>query len=443
MADPLSQTEISSLSRGVQGTPWHLVSVDVFDRPGAGARLGIDELRARVLDRLPYAPRFRQRVREAVTGLDWVDDPDFDIDRHLHQVTVAAPGQLGQVTELVAQGLSEALDPLHPQWDLMLVDGLVGGQVALVCRYHPALVDGGAQVHLLHELYDERPTAQVPQPQPWTPAPAPNPGDDLVSGVVGGLQDPLGLLGRVSARVARGMERGVELLQHQGVPRVFRNQPVVPTSRYAGGAVVPLAAVNRVRDFAGCTTHDVLVALVVAGLRQWQTQLGADPADVVALVPLAVQQRKGTASSVGCQVAPQFVTLPVQASSPQGRIDQIASLTRSRIDSGYTVGADDLTRLSGFAPPTLHALAARTVTSGRAHDVLVSNAPGPRGRRYLGEWQLHASYPLAGLADNQDVTVSITSYDGRVCFGVAAAAPVQSLVDGITAELNRLDGGRR
>ena len=49
MPDPLSQTEISTLSRGVQGTPWHLVSVDVFDRPAVDARLGIDELRARVL----------------------------------------------------------------------------------------------------------------------------------------------------------------------------------------------------------------------------------------------------------------------------------------------------------------------------------------------------------------------------------------------------------
>ncbi len=441
MPDPLSQTEISTLSRGVQGTPWHLVSVDVFDRPAVDARLGIDELRARVLDRLPYAPRFRQRVRETVTGLDWVDDVDFDIDRHLRQMTLESPGELRQITDLVAAGLTEAFDSGHPQWELTLVDGLVGGQVALLCRSHPALVDGGAQVHLLHELYDERPVPDVPRPQPWVPDPAPN--DDLMSGMVGGLQDPLGLLGRVSARLARGMGHGVELLQQQAVPRVFRNQPVVPTSRYAAGAVVQLAAINRVRDFAGCTTHDVIVALVVAGLRQWQTHLGADPVDVVALVPLAVQQRKGAASSVGCQVAPQFVTLPVRATSPQGRIDQIASLTRSRIDSGYTVCADQLTRLSGFAPPTLHALAARSVTSGRAHDVFISNAPGPDSRRYLGAWQMHSSYPLVGLADSQDVTVSVTSYDGRVCFGAAAAAPVQVLVDGIVSELNRLDGGHR
>ncbi len=443
MADPLTQTEIATLSRGVQGSPWHLVSVDVFDRPAPDARLGVDEVADRVLDRLPYAPRFRQRVRETVAGLDWVDDVDFDVRRHVRAFSLPAPGTLSQVTDLVADGLTHPFDTAHPQWDLLVVDGLVGGQVAIVSRAHPAYVDGISHVHLLHELYDEDRQPERPEPAPWTPSPEPDAQDEIVSGVMSGLQDPVGMLGRLGARVARGVGQGVDFLQQQRLPGVLRQEPVAPTTRYAGGALVQLAAIDRVRDAAGCTTHDVICGLVTAGLRQWQTQLGSEPSDVVALVPLAVEQRGDAVTAVGCQVAPQFVTLPVRTTSPQSRIDQIASLTRSRIDSGYTVGADQLTRLIGFAPATLHALGARTVTAGRAHDVYVGNAPGPRRPRYLGAWELHSSYPLLGLADSQDVTVSVTSYNGRVCFGVAAPAPVTALVDGITAELRRLDGGRR
>ncbi len=444
MADPLTTTEIASLSRGVQQTPWHLVAIDMLEPPAPRAQLGIEELTARVADRLPFAPRFRQRIRETVTGLDWVDDEQFDLDRHLIRHTMEESATLGQVSDLVAEMLGRPLDPARPQWDLTLVDGFRGGWVALVSRVHPAYVDGTENVHLLQELYDDEVISDVPVPRPWTPAPAPEVGDDLVSGVMGGLKDPVGLFGRLSSRVVRTVTQGVEWAQDQGLPSLLRpGEPVAPSTRYVGLGQVSLDAVNRVRDGLGCTTHDVLVALVTSGLRQWQTQLGAEPTDIVALVPLAVRERGSVPTSVGCQVAAQYVTLPVKTPSPQGRIDQIASLTRSRIDSGHTVGGDRLTRIAGFGPATLHALSARTVTGGRAHDVFVSNAPGPRSDRYLGEWRLSTSYPAIGLADSEDVSVCLTSYAGTIGIGIVAAAPVTALVDGITSELNRLDGGRR
>lgn len=443
MAEPLSQTEIASLSRGVGGTPWHLTFVDVFSPPSADAVLSLDEVVDRVSDRLPFAPRFRQRIRETVTGLDWVDDTDFDILRHVRQVTLEAPGSLTQVTDLVAEGMTTPFDPAHPQWDLVLVDGLRGGQVALVTRGHPSYVDGGDHVHLLHELYDDQPMPERPRLVAWEPKPEPNTGDDLVSGVMGSLNDPIGMLGRFGSRLVRGVGQSVEWAQSQGLPGLLRREPVAPMTRYAGGVLVQLGAVNRVRDASGVTTHDVLMALVTAGLRQWQTQLGAEPSDVVALIPLAVHERGKVPSSIGCAVAPQYVMLPARNASPQGRIDQIASLTRTRIDSGATIGADRLTRLAGFAPASLHAVAGRTVISGRDHDLYVGNAPGPRTPRFFGEWQLHSSYPVLGLADSEDLTVCITSYNGRVGIGVAAAAPVRAFVDGVTSELHRLDGGRR
>ncbi|HET7724755.1 MAG TPA: wax ester/triacylglycerol synthase domain-containing protein, partial [Propionibacteriaceae bacterium] len=315
MAEPLSQTEIATLSRGVGGTPWHLTYVDVFSPSSPGAVLGVDEVVDRVADRLPFAPRFRQRIRETVTGLDWVDDTDFDVRRHVRRVTLEAPGSLTQVTDLVAEGMTTPFDPAHPQWDLVLVDGLRGGQVALVCRSHPSYVDGGDHVHLIHELYDDEPVRDRPQPPVWEPTPERNVGDDLVSGVMGGLNDPVGMLGRLGSRVLRTVGQSVDWAQSQGLPGLLRREPVAPSTRYAGGVLVSLAAVNRVRDAAGVTTHDVLLALVTAGLRQWQTQLGDEPSDVVALVPLAVHERGRVPSAIGCAVAPQYVMLPARNAS--------------------------------------------------------------------------------------------------------------------------------
>lgn len=438
MAEPLSRTDIATLDRG---PGWYHVSVDVFD--GGASPITLDELCRRLADRLAFAPRFRQRIRETVTGLDWIDDVDFDVAQHVHLHMLTPPGDLAQVTDLVATGLATPFDAHRPQWDMLLVHGLRGGQFAVVTRVHPAYVDGMDNVHLLHELYEEEPSTVVPEPVSWTPSPEPKPADDLVSGLVTGIADPGAMFGRLGQRLARGVGQGIDWVSEQRLPVVGRTDPVRPATRYAGGALLSLAAIDRVRDRTGSTTHDVICALITAGVRQWQTQLAAEPRDVVALIPLGIAQAPGVVSAVGCQIAAQFVTLPATTASPQGRIDQLTSLTRSRIDTGRPVPASTLTTLSGFAPATLHPMAARTVTAGRTHEVFIANAPGPRGTRYLGRWPLHSSYPVTGPTEGQDLTVCVTSYSGRVGFGAAGRAPVAPLVAGIIAELSRLDAGQR
>ena len=46
-------------------------------------------------------------------------------------------------------------------------------------------------------------------------------------------------------------------------------------------------------------------------------------------------------------------------------------------DSGQAVGAQVLTRLTGFAPPTIMAQASRLMARQRMFNVVVTNVPGP------------------------------------------------------------------
>ena len=81
-------------------------------------------------------------------------------------------------------------------------------------------------------------------------------------------------------------------------------------------------------------------------------------------------------------VRPLLVDLPVGEPDPVLRLAQLRYAMASHKASGRAVGADTLTALSGFAPPTLHALGARAASglTRRMFSLVVTNVPGPQCR---------------------------------------------------------------
>jgi diacylglycerol O-acyltransferase len=108
------------------------------------------------------------------------------------------------------------------------------------------------------------------------------------------------------------------------------------------------------------------------------------------------------------------------------------------------VGADSLIALTGFAPPTLHALGARAARglSRRLFNVVVTNVPGPQLPLYAAGGRMLEVFPVVPLAPGQGLSVGITSYDGRVFFGLNAdrdgVADVDVLADLIEQEIATL-----
>jgi hypothetical protein len=114
------------------------------------------------------------------------------------------------------------------------------------------------------------------------------------------------------------------------------------------------------------------------------------------------------------------VDLPIGEGSPVVRLHQVSYAMRANLESMGAVGAERLAGLAGFAPPTLHALGARVASSlsRRVFNVVVTNAPGPQEPRYLAGARLLEAYPVSPLAKGQALSIGVTSYDGRVYFGL-------------------------
>src|SRR5690349_14381430 len=184
MPDRLSSQDVSFLYLEHPETAMHVGSVMIFE-PGPDG-FDVERLTRHVGARIAFVPRYRQRVRTVPGRLAnpvWVDDENFDLTYHVRRSALPTPGSDEQLAELVARLQSRTLDRRHPLWELVVVEGLEGGRIAIVTKVHQALVDGVRTVDLGQVILDESPRAAEPPSDTWRPPPEPG-GLELIAGAL-------------------------------------------------------------------------------------------------------------------------------------------------------------------------------------------------------------------------------------------------------------------
>ncbi len=139
----------------------HVASTSIFEGPPPQ----IDEFRDHISSRLHLVPRFRQKLRFVPLGQGrpvWIDDPYLNLEYHVRQTALPAPGSEEQLRNLAARIFSQQLDRSKPLWEMWLVEGLEGERFAIVGKSHHALVDG--DLGRRHHHRPLRPRARAQQP---------------------------------------------------------------------------------------------------------------------------------------------------------------------------------------------------------------------------------------------------------------------------------------
>ena len=80
-----------------------------------------------------------------------------------------APGGVEELAEFVGDVCSRQLDRTKPLWEMYIVEGLRGGQIAVVTKIHHCTIDGVSGAELLSQLFDlepEPPARPVPDAPP-------------------------------------------------------------------------------------------------------------------------------------------------------------------------------------------------------------------------------------------------------------------------------------
>jgi diacylglycerol O-acyltransferase len=454
MVERLTRLDASFLYLEEPDTPMHVGGVLVLERPPGG----VEALARLVAARLPLVPRYRQRVAEVPGHLAdpvWVDDPDFDIDYHVRRSGLPRPGTETQLLDLVSRLTSRPLDRRRPLWEAYLVEGLSGDRVAVVTKTHPALVDGLSALDIGQVLLDVDPDAPTPPVEEWRPRRPPS-GARLVWGALdeyarrpsrvvdtawGAVIDVRSTAARLTG-VAGGLLRTAR--------KTIMSAPSSPLNASLGRqrrvavARAELDDLKRIRKAHGGTVNDVLLTVVTGALREWLLSRGEPVVvgtSVRALVPVSMRDEDAAATN---RVSSYLVDLPVGEPNPRVRLARLSYAMRGIALHGQSVGADSLIALTGFAPPTLHALGARAARglSRRLFNLVVTNVPGPQLPLFAAGSRMLEVFPVVPLARGQGLAIGMTSYDGRVFFGLNAdrdgVGDVDVLADLIEQEVGEL-----
>jgi WS/DGAT/MGAT family acyltransferase len=437
----------------------HVSTLAIYDGSTApGGALTLDAVSDLIAERLHLLPPFRWRLAEVPFGIDypyWVDDTDFDLDFHVRELALPAPGDERMLTEQVARLVSRPLDRSHPLWELYLIHGLADDRVAVLTKFHHAAVDGASGAEILSILLDTEPTGSEFPPR----APSLR-GDEMPSqlrmlgrGLAGVPRQPLralravpkalphldknpmlrhipgvGTISGLSRRAFRARPRtrdgGVLEGRALHAPRTMLNQPISPHRRLALSSQ-SLDEIKLIKNHFGVTVNDVVVAICAGALREWMTELGALPQQpLVAMIPVSVR----TAEEVGTfgnRVSAMLVTIPTDDDDAERRLSTANESLRTAKELHKALPVTVMQDANHVIPPALLARAARVTTVVAARhpseapvNTVISNVPGSPVPQYLAGARMEALYPVSAIMDGVGLNLTVMSYDGDVNFGV-------------------------
>ena len=415
-------------------------SVLWFDEP-----MDLERSREVVRERMVEAfPRFRQRVVEPRAGVGlpyWEDDPNFNLDRHLHHIALPAPGDSRALQELVGDLMSTPLDRSKPLWDIYMIDGYGAGS-AQVSRIHHSIADGIALGRLLFSMTDERPDAGL---------------GSLVAGQsahgpVNGLARPLAAGARLVGAAAHD---GLEVLAHprselsglvgttakdsralakllltpserENVLRgkLSARQTVTWSDRFA------LDEVKAICRATGTTVNDVLVAATTGALRRYLIDRHSLVDELRAMVPFNLRPLdQPLPRELGNRFGLVYLDLPVGIRERRRRLAEVHRQMDSIKHSSEGAVSYSILGVVGLTPRQIERRLVDLFASKSS--LVLTNVPGPDEPVYFAGTRLAGVVPWVPAAGSIGLGVSIFSYAGRVTVGLRADAGLVSEPDAI------------
>jgi WS/DGAT/MGAT family acyltransferase len=406
--DRLSALDAAFLDLETDQAPLHVGWTLKLDGPPPS----LAALRRHIDCRLDTLPRFRRRVE----GGQWVDDPGFDVARHVHGMTLAEPGGPGELRALAGRLLGRPLDMERPLWRLARIDGLAGGGWAVVGQAHHSLVDGIAAVQVALLLFDG---PRAGPASAWTAKPPPGAARVAQAGAARAAKTLAGALRRPSLP-AREIRAATQALARPAAPTALNRS--LTHRREVGFADAPLDELRAAGRRHGATVNDVLLAASSLALGRALKRRGDRPQAIKALVP--VNTRTGEPGDLGNDISFITIELPVRETDPLTVLRAVRDATRAAKANNEARPLRALAQAADLLPAPGRRLVTRTAARAAAFNVVVSNVPGPTQPLTLLGRRLTAMYPAVPFLHGHALSIGALSYGGRLQAGVYADAEV-------------------
>ncbi|WP_072805651.1 WS/DGAT/MGAT family O-acyltransferase [Rhodococcoides yunnanense] len=450
----LSGLDASFLYLETTTQPLNVCGVVVLEPVGGDVRYDAESLKAELGRRIEAIPALRKKLYDSVFNLEhpvWIEDEDFDIDRHFHHMTVPAPGGRTEIASACAHFAAQALDRSRPLWELWVLDGTADGSTAIFLKMHHSTVDGVSGANIISQLCSLDPGA--PAPAPVDGVGSVNTFDLAVGSLISFASRPLHLATILPAttRILTGWigraRRGEAMPAPFAAPRTPFNGTLT-SHRVVAFAQLRLADVKEIKNAFGAKVNDVVLAMCAGALRIYLDGIGELPDDsLIGVVPVSVHDTSGRPGTN--QVSAMFASLATDIADPVERLRAISKSHEVGKDHNREIGATLLQDWAQFASPATFAVAMRAYAAldlaerhPVVHNLVVSNVPGPPMPLYFLGARVTGLYPLGPIMHGAGLNITVMSGDGRLDVGLIAcreqAPDLQSLADAMETSLNEL-----
>ncbi|MCV7433095.1 WS/DGAT/MGAT family O-acyltransferase [Mycolicibacterium bacteremicum] len=431
----LSGLDASFLYLETAAQPLHVCSILELDTSTVPGGYTFDRLRDELTMRIKAMPEFREKLADSRLNLDhpvWVDDPDFDVQRHLHRIGLPAPGGRAELSEICGHIASLPLDRSRPLWEMWVIENVAGtdahagGRLALLTKVHHAAVDGVTGANLMSTLCTTEPDAPPPDP-----VDGPGSATELeiaVNGAIRFVTRPLKLVNVLPSTVstvldtARRATKGLTMAAPFAAPKTAFNANVT-AHRNISFAEMDLDDIKTVKDHFGVKVNDVVMALVSGVLRRFLLDRDELPeSSLVAMIPVSVHDKSDRPGRN--QVSGMFSSLHTNIEDPVQRLKAIAEANSVAKQHSSAIGATLLQDWTQFAAPAVFGVAMRVYARSKlsaaapVHNLVVSNVPGPQIPLYLLGCEVKAMYPLGPIFHGSGLNITVMSLCGKLDVGI-------------------------
>jgi diacylglycerol O-acyltransferase len=431
----LSGLDASFLYLESSKQPLHVCAILELDTSTIPGGYTFDRLRDELSPKIKALPQFREKLADSALNLDhpvWVDDKDFDIDRHVHRIGLPAPGGRRELAEICGHIASLPLDRSRPLWEMWVIEGIAGtdagkgGRLAVMSKLHHAGVDGVSGANLMSALCTTEPDAPPPEPLPGVGDASTL--DIAVGGLVRFASRPLHLVNVLPGTVASLVETARRARSGSAMTRPFKAPPTAFNAAITGHrniafAQLDLDDIKTIKDRFDVKVNDVVMALCAGVLRQYLLDRDELPdTPLVAMVPVSVRDKSDRPGRN--QVSGMFSRLETHIADPAKRLRAIADANSIAKQHSSAIAATLLQDWSQFAAPAVFGLAMRLYSSARlserrpVHNLVISNVPGPQIPLYYLGAQVKAMYPLGPIFHGSGLNITVMSLDGKLDVGI-------------------------
>jgi WS/DGAT/MGAT family acyltransferase len=451
----LSGIDASFLYLETPETPMHVAGLTYFELPAGFEGSFYRHFRHFFESRLHTIPIFSKRLAPSLYDLDhpgWVDADDLDLDYHLRETALPAPGTEAQLEEVIGRLHANTLDRSRPLWQFYVITGLENGQGVLYSKVHHAAIDGGAGMAINKALYDVSATPRdVPPPAPRAANTSSAPSSPTAVDPVKGISDIVGNMMRQQLRMwqtaseigtamtgaflAKPGEAGpkalstlqsmVNQLPALSAPRTRFNATITRERSYAA-RTVSLSDAKAIAKASGTKLNDVVMAVCAGALRRYLQEKGELPdKPLIAGVPISLREPGDTRQNN--QVSGMLCSIATDIADP---VERLKAILKSSSESKQIAGTfrDAVPQDFAFvgAPILLQLVMLVYGRSGLADklpmpmNVTISNVPGPPMPLYCAGAKVTALHPVSIPAHGAALNITVQSYMDALNFGLTA-----------------------